>query len=429
MEQIEETLKLLNPWWKDGTISSELAKPCKREIFKKLDNVLNYRQIIILSGLRRVGKTTLLYQMIMKLLSKSEKEKIVYFNFDKETKEITDVLNSFKNLTGINWEKEKIFVFFDEITKLSGWANKIKLLYDSLPNIKFFVSSSSSVSLEDEAIKNLAGRYFLINLKPLSFKEFLILKGKASLLEHVELYKDEIKKEFDKYLLRNFPEIINWDEPILIKDYLRTTIIDKIIRSDLPEKFKNINKELLFTLLNLFYTEPGIYIDYDELSRKLKVSKRTLITHVFYLEFSYLIRKIKNFRIRPLSSSKKLQRVYSYWWTLDFCYGDNFDRIMENVIASHFDINAYWRKEGKEIDFIFIGKEKDIIPIEVKNKKELLNDDLKNMKYFLEKYHIKEGIMACNGEENTLNFEKYKIKIIPLWKLLLNFNEDFIREK
>mgnify|MGYP001128908337 CR=1 FL=1 len=70
MEAVKEIIELLNPWWKDNEISKELAKPYKRKIFDKISNLLNYRQIIILSGLRRVGKTTLLYQVIEHLLKK-----------------------------------------------------------------------------------------------------------------------------------------------------------------------------------------------------------------------------------------------------------------------------------------------------------------------------------------------------------------------
>jgi predicted AAA+ superfamily ATPase len=73
------------------------------------------------------------------------------------------------------WKKEKIYVFFDEIHKLDGWGSKIKLLYDIFPNIKFFVSGSSSIELEREAYSNIVGRHFLLKIDPLSLKEFFEL--------------------------------------------------------------------------------------------------------------------------------------------------------------------------------------------------------------------------------------------------------------
>lgn len=428
MDEIKETLKLLNPWWTEGTVNGDLAKPYKRKMFGSLLELLDYRQTIIVSGLRRVGKTTLLYQLIGARIGKNDPRETVYFNFDKKVTEITTVLESYEALTGMEWKKKKIFVFLDEIAKLEDWANKIKLLYDAFPNLKFVVSSSSSSSLENDAISSLAGRHFLVNVKPLSFVEYLELGGNARLAENAELWKTELKMEFERYLLRSFPETIGWEDEYRIKDYLRTTVIDKIIREDLPEKFRNINRDLLFTLLGIFYGEPGIYLDYDGLSKTLRISKRTLIKHIFYLEFSYLIRRIKNFRVSALAASRKMQRAYAGWWTLAYCHTDNKDRIMENVVASSSDAKYYWRKNDKEVDFLLLtdddeGK-KNIVPVEVKNKKDIAKDDIKNLKYFLGKYdNAKEGIVIYSGDDETeIGLDKTsgkKIRLVPLWRWLL----------
>lgn len=419
MEETKEIAELLNPWWKDNSVSKELARPYKRRIFSMVLELASHRQTVILSGLRRVGKTTLLYQIIEHLLKKTDSRHIFYFNFDKKVREFTEILDAYEKLTGINWKKEKIFVFIDEISKLDGWARKIKLVYDAFPNIKFMISSSSSTGLEEEAIKNLAGRYFLMKIRPLSFIEYLELNGKNKLLDNPGLWEKEIKKEFKSYLLRNFPETIELKDDLLVKDYLRTTIIDKIIREDLSDKFKNINRDLLSNLLHIFYTEPGIYLDYDSISRKLRISKKTLIQHIFYLEFSYLLKRIRNFRVSTFTASRKLQRAYPYWWTLTFCYTDNYDKIMENIVASSIDARYYWRKGGKEIDFLIVEK-KNIAPIEVKNKKELTKRDLKNMEYFMKKHNIKEGLIIYNGKEDEIRINKdKKIKLMPLWKWLM----------
>ena len=418
MEEIKQIIELLNPWWKQEKINEELAKSYKRKIFSEILDLVKYKQIIILSGLRRVGKTTLFYQIIEYLLKKYDSNKVFYFNFDKKVRDLTEILDDYEKLTDTNWKKEKIFVFLDEVTKLDEWASKIKLIYDAFPNIKFLISSSSSVRLEEEAIKNLAGRYFLINTKPLSFREYLELRDKNKFLKNINLWKDEIKKEFQEYSLRSFPEIINWKDELLVKDYLRTTIIDKIIREDLPGKFKNVNKDLLLNLIEIFYSEPGIYIDYDSLSKKLRISKKTLIKHIFYLEYSYLIKRIRNFRVNVISASKKMQRIYANWWSLAFIYSDNYDKIMENVVCSSVDAKYYWRKNEKEIDFLVVDEKKKIIPIEVKNKKEIAKNDMKNIKYFLKKYKVKEGIIIYDGKEDEINFDS-KIKLIPIWKWLL----------
>ncbi len=418
MPNIKDIIRLLNPWWEGEIISEELAKQYKRTFFDKIQEFKKYRQIIILTGLRRVGKTTLIYQTIKYLLSGTEPKRIFYFSFDKEIDDLVDLFENYKELTGVDYKKEKIFVFFDEITKFKKWAGELKLIYDSSPNIKFCISSSSSINLEEEAIKNLAGRYFIINITPLWFKEFLELAGKQKLVENHRLYSGEIKKEFFSYLLKSFPEIVNWDNELIIKDYLKTTIIDKIIKSDIPERFSNINKELLYGLIELFYKEPGFYLDYDNLSKNLRISKNTLYKHIFYLEFCYLIRIVKNFRPSTLSTSRKLQRVYPYWWNLAYCYGGNNDKILESFVLSAIDGKYYWRHLEKEIDFLKI-EGRNILPIEVKNREKVETRDLNTLKLFMNKYKIKKSLLLYLGDKEIREFDGKKIEFVSFWSWLL----------
>ncbi len=425
MSNITDTIRLLNPWWEGEIISEELAKQYKRSFFDEIQELKKYKQIIILTGLRRVGKTTLMYQVIKELLNGNDSKRIFYFSFDKEIDDLVELFENYKELTGVDYKKEKIFVFFDEITRFEKWASELKLMYDSCQNIKFYVSSSSSINLEEEAIKNLAGRYFLININPLSFKEFLELRGKEKIIENYKLYSREIKKEFFYYLLRSFPETIKWDNELIIKDYLRTTIVDKIIKSDLPERFNNINKELLYNLIELFYKEPGFYLDYDNLSKTLRISKTTLYKHIFYLEFCYLIRIVKNFRPSTLSTSRKLQRVYPYWWSLAYCYGENNDKILESFVLSTIDGKYYWRNLEKEIDFLKI-EGKNILPIEVKNRERVEERDLNTLKLFMNKYKIKKSLLLYLGNEEMREYDIGKIICIPFWKWLLE-NENIKR--
>lgn len=418
MININDVIILLNPWWVSKSSIKELSKPYKRHYYEKIKGLEKYKQIIILTGLRRVGKSTLLYQTIERLSTEVNLKNIFYFSFDKEVSSLIELFERYKELTEIDYKKEKIFVFLDEITKLNKWASELKLIYDSCPNIKFYISSSSSINLEEQSIINLAGRYFLINIYPLSFKEFLELTGNQGILENQKLYERGLKKQFFHYITKSFPETILWDNELIIKDYLKTTIIDKIIKTDLPEKFTNINTELLYNLLEIFYKEPGYYLDFDNLSKNLRISKNTLYKHVYYLEFCYLIRIIKNFRPNTLSASRKLQRVYPYWWNLAYGYCENNDKIIENLISSSIDSKYYWRDKEKEIDFIKLEK-KEIIPIEVKNKEKIDERDLNTLKFFMNKYKIKKAILAYKGDELEKKYQNSKIEIIPFWKFLL----------
>jgi uncharacterized protein len=147
------------------------------------------------------------------LLKKGEDpNRILYFSFDRKKEEdLIKILDAFRSITNVNWEKEKILVFLDEIQKFKDWSSQLKQLYDNFPNIKFVVSGSASLELEKEAKDNLAGRYFLREIPPLSLKEFFELKyGKK--IENVQIFKRELKFEFDEYLKKPFPEVVKWKD-------------------------------------------------------------------------------------------------------------------------------------------------------------------------------------------------------------------------
>ncbi len=415
MELLKDIILLLNPWWKGGVLSQELARPYKRAVFRTVMERLAHRQILILTGLRRVGKTTLLYQAIERLLEDIEPTRLFYFSFDKRVHDLTELMDAFAGLTGTDWKKERVVVCLDEIAKLEDWASQLKLLYDALPNIRFIVSSSSSISLEAEAVRNLAGRYFLLTILPLGFKEYLELRGKGALIGKPQLWEKELRQECGRYLMRGFPEIVGWEDEPLIRDYLRSTIIDKVLKVDMPEHFGRMDSGLLLTLLEIIYSEPGTYLSYDGISRKLGVSKKTLTSHLSYLESSYLLRRVKNYRVSRMATSRKMQRLYPYWWTLAYCYTDDESRILECMVGSALDARHYWREGGKEIDFLLVMGRR-VLPVEVKSKIRLDREDLRHLRYFMKRYNQSRGIIVYRGEE----MQEGAILAIPPWKFLFS---------
>lgn len=408
-----QLLEILNPWWKENKISKELSPDYKREVFENIQQFISKRQITIVSGLRRTGKTTLMYQIIEKLLNnKINPQNILYFSFDEKIEDMLNILNNYNEITNIEWKKEKCFLFLDEIQKLKDWSNKIKIIYDNFHNLKIIISGSSSFQLEVEAKSNLAGRHFLINVLPLSFKEYLDLRKSKIDLNKIKLWEDEIKKEFKNYLLKPYPEIINFEELTLIKSYIKGNIIEKVLKIDLPKRFKNINVDILTRLIDIFYQQPGTYINYDELSKDLKISKKTLIKHTYYLEFAYIIRIVKNFRPRIRIVSRKLQRIYPFHWSLGFGWSGKIDS--ETIAASFLDARYYWRKNEKEIDFLIVNGE--ILPIEVKEGIEISKNDLRHLIFFMKKFNLKKSLLIYNGSEEDLMINDYIIKKIPFWK-------------
>ncbi len=412
-----ELLELLNPWWKSGKVSKELALPYKRVQFGELKRLISVRPITIVSGLRRVGKSVLIYQLIDHLISSGiDPKSILYFSFDQKVEEMLSILQTYRELSGADWENGRVYIFLDEIQKLSDWSNKLKLLYDRLPKAKFVISGSSSFHLEKEAMKNLAGRYFEVNIKPLSFAEYLQMSGSRIELGRERLWVDEIKREFGEYLLKPYPELVKYKEVSLIKSYIKENVVDKILRDDLS-LFKDINEELATTLINIFYDAPGMYVNYDKLSADLKISKKTLLRHVYYLEFSYLIRKIKKYRPATRSTSRKMQRIYPYHFSLMFGWTGRLN--LECEVNGLFDSKYYWNDNKREVDIILT--EGGLLPIEIKKADKASPEDISSLEYFMSRFRAERGMLVYNGEEGELKFGGREIKLVPAWKAFLDY--------
>ena len=214
---MEEIMRFLNHWWRERNVRESLAKGYKRKYFEELVDLSDKRQAVIICGLRRVGKSTLMYQLIQNLIKKSvSPDNILYFSFDKKVCEIKEILDTYSRLTEKDYEKEKVFIFLDEIYKLDKWHKELKLLYDALPNVKFIISGSASLKIEKEARSDLTGRAFYVEVKPLSFKEFAELKFKTK-VENIKLWEDKLKNIFPIFLKKAFPEVIDFESDRVVE--------------------------------------------------------------------------------------------------------------------------------------------------------------------------------------------------------------------
>ncbi len=421
---MKEILITLNEWWETGKISKEKAKEYRRKIFAQIkETYFNYKQILILTGLRRVGKTTIIYQLIEELLKKEVKPaNILYFTFDEVIEDPFKILEEYSKITKVDWKNENVFLFLDEIHKLKEWSSKIKILYDNLPNLKICVSGSASVMIEKGARENLAGRYFLIEISPLTLQEFAeIYFGKS--IENFELYEDKLKMVFEDYIRRPFPEIVKWNDKTKVNEYIKELIITKV-ESDIQKIFRDINSSLLSTLIEIFMREVGMTLNITSLSKDLKIHKLTLLKHIEALEFGKLVRLVKNFRPSVRAESRKLKKVYPFNISLSFCFYPELSKgqIFECLVASVLGLNKYWKDKGNEVDFLKTNKE--IVPIEVKAKEKVEKGDLKSLILFMKKYGVKRGVLIYNGEESDMSIKRKTIKFLPILKLLFNFRLD-----
>jgi hypothetical protein len=412
---LKEDLERFNEWWFTGKIRKELALPFKRHAFRNLVESLAERQILIIVGLRRVGKTTLLYQTIEKLLETARPESILYFSFDEVRADPKQILEIYeKQILNKPFEEcGKIYVFFDEIQYCKNWASVIKQFYDLYPNMKFFLSGSSSLLLTKEALERLAGRFFLLELKPLTFLEFLEMKGVKT--KELNLFSRRIEAYFFDYLKKaGFPEIVDFENEEKISEYVKNSVIDRVILRDLPIIFKTKDIELLERIVKLIFSNPGAILNINSLSKDLGKNKITVSNYLKFLESALLIRVLSNFRPSFLASSRKLRKYYPTTTSLIFSVSKDFFRknigkVLETYVVNSINAKYYFRKLGKEIDIILV-KEDKILPVEVKEsiKEEA---DIENFSKLITYVKSKKGVIISLNQK----IERKNIKVLPAY--------------
>ncbi len=418
-----EELELYNPWWKTGKVKEEWLKEYKRKLYYELLNYLDKRQIILIQGLRRMGKTTLLFQIINELLYRGVPPRnILYFSFDDFIHRLEDVLDIYqKFILKSRFEEIKttIYVFLDELQKLENWEEKLKVLYDIYPNIKFIVSGSSSITLKKKSKESLAGRVIDFTLLPLDFEEFLEINGYKieNIKENPYVWKKDVVLLLYRYLkYGSFPELAKEENEEFARRYILNSVIERIIYKDILQEFKIRDVELLKKILYILGHNPGMIVNFKELSKNLGRDERTISNYFEYLEYGLIIKFVYNYRGSPLASMRKLKKVYFTTPNFIFALNPNFEallpKILENLVASLPGVK-YFYKDGYEIDFILENEKVEAIEVKwdakkLRQIKKLIND--KRFVKKIEKYYI-------------VDFEKEDvldgIPVVPVWKLLL----------
>ncbi|MEM2210368.1 MAG: ATP-binding protein [Nitrososphaerales archaeon] len=393
----------------------ELVPPFRRYAFSRILESIKERQILIITGLRRVGKTTLLYQAIEKLLESENPNKILYFSFDESSSTLKEVLEFYekKILKKPFEEVDRAFIFFDEIQYAKDWPSILKQFYDLYPNLKFFISGSSSLLLSKEALEKLAGRFFFFELKPLTFFEFLEMKGLKK--EEMEIFSRRMEAYFFDYLRKSgFPEIVNLENEIKIAEYIKNSVIDRIALKDLPLIFRTRDIILADKIIGLILSNPGAIININSLSKNWVENKITISNYLKFLEISLLIKPLLNFRPAFLSSSRKLKKFYPATPSLIFSYSKeifekNLGVVLETYVVNTLNAKYYFREGRKEINIILRNGE--ILPIEVKES--VNEEDLEKFSKLVSYVNAKKGIIISLNQK----IKKWNVETFPVYNV------------
>lgn len=383
MINLEEQLARQNLHWTGKDAFPDVSLDKKRHVFPILKKRLKEKAITALSGPRRMGKSFLLKQLLKESLGEEKipPQNYLYFLFSGSLNEknvIAELLNIY--LSKYADPRYKIYVFLDEVQYIDYWQDQIKYYFDTEKNIKFIVSSSTSLFYKQMSKESLLGRINKIKIGALSFLEYLDFKnlplptstlsltnfsssGRANLLSNLSLYK----LEFKNYLLSGqYPEIITSKEISSPKEYI-ADIIDQLINFDIPYFHKFIDRPLFLNFVKSLSFESTNEFSLSNMSKSLDADRRTLSQYLKILEEIKLFGSCYNATFTSLR--KKLaavKKIYSLNSNLSLningfdksylndakIFGHQFENYTYTRLADLFDNIEYYQDKSSELDFV-----------------------------------------------------------------------------
>jgi len=427
------TFNLSNPWrtGRDWDVPG-----IKRDITRELVNWLDEPEILILSGARQVGKTSILYQLIDWLIQSAHvgPNDIYYFNLDLGgISEFLEDHGSF--LRFLDAEKGRnIFVFIDEVQRLPDPGIFIKALQDLRLPIKYILTGSSSLDIHTRTHEPLTGRKQVFHIEALSFSEYVKIVPALSSLPALEpqnysIYIGALNDALNNYgLYGGYPATVLTDDPE--KKILRLNeIFSSYLEKDIAGFLKVENIPAFRKLTTLLSAQQGGLVNIQELASTIGIHRETITRYMYYLEETFVIKRLTPFFSNPRTELSKMPKIYftdsglrnlamgsfSY-----LCTRSDTGKIIEGIVASHVLKNRlfshrvnYWRtKSGAEVDFIISGV-KPVQSIEVKSGILKHVTISRGYRSFLSKYSPEKSILLNSTIWSEKEINGYTVEAIP----------------
>lgn len=362
---------------------------------------------IIISGIRRCGKSTLLHQLLGKLNS------FYYLNFEDtrligfEAQDFEKLDEAFDELYG-----EAEFYLFDEIQNVENWEIFVRSRLDRRK--KFIITGSNASLLSRELGTRLTGRHVDIELFPFSFEEMLLfgqIKGSAD--------------TFDEYLFNGgFPEYLKFRKPYLLRE-----LLNDILQRDIVARHNIRDSRSLRAMAVYLLTNAGKVFSYNGLRRMFDLgSTNTAISYVSYLEDSYLIFTVPKFDYSMKKQIVNERKVYSVDNGLSVANSASLTRdrgrMLENAVfvalrRSHREI--YYFRERGECDFLI--KEGNALSEAIQVTYELNEDnkdrEINGLLEALSKFDLVGGLILTHSQEDRFTIDGREITVLPVWKWML----------
>lgn len=450
-KQVLDRIRFENPWWVEGHIEDDYNEMPRRlyfELFKPLVYERDIRRAVVLMGPRRVGKTVMLFHLVEDLIQNGvNPKKIIFITIENPIYNNIPLEQLFlyaKEATGIK-DKNDWHIIYDEIQYCRDWEVHLKSLVDSYRKDKFIVSGSAAAALKFASNESGAGRFTDFLLPPLTFNEYISLKGLDRIItttnlkwkEHItEFYSsshlDELNKHFLDYInFGGYPEVI-FSEKIQANPgrYIRQDIVDKVLLRDLPSLYGISDTRELNSLFTTIAYNSGGEFSLETLSKQSQVPKNTLKKYIEYLEAAYLIKQVK--RIDQSGKRFKRDNFFKIYLTNPSLRSALFspitatDEMIGNMVETaifaqwmHREWFTPWysRWSGGEVDMVGISDStlKPLWALEIKWSNRYFDkpNELKSLYKFCTESNLNYPIVTTIDKEGEKEYKELNIQFLP----------------
>ncbi len=396
----------------------------ERTAEEKLTILSKNKEIIVVAGIRRCGKSVLMQQ-----LRQTSREVDYYFNFEDERLvdfSIADfqlLQEAFIELFGV----QKTY-YFDEIQNIPDWELFVRRLYNA--GNKIYITGSNASLFSEELGTRLTGRYIKLTMYPFSFHEFLhhkepLLLNKTA-LSTVQV--GQIKHVFRQYCeLGGFPEYIKYQHI----DYLRS-LFEGILYRDIISRYKLSNPKPIKELVYYLASNCSKEMTFNALRKLLGIGSATTVSdYCGYLENSYLCffvcRYSESVKIQMQSPKKVYFIDHVLAKVIGFRFIEDIGRMLENIVFIELkrrNLEVYYYNETKECDFLI--REQGSIRTAIQVCKSMVDlstrqREIDGLMEAMERHGLEEGFILTEGEEAIILIHKeinYTIRVVPIWKWL-----------
>jgi len=425
MDETLNVLAKLNPWWSHKNFDIGISRD---RYISKIKKYIATREIVVLSGVRRAGKTTLIYQLIDDLINNQNvgSEKILFVNCDEPELNATE--NLLKKVMDTYRQdicsEDYTYLIFDEIQNVAGWEKWIKSLYDTK---KYHIVISGSSQLLDSNLSHLiSGRYLNINVFPLDFSEYLQFIDINIKTDRVfaAANKDKILNMLKHYLQEGgFPRVTLEKDVELKKEYLKL-YYDSVVYKDIVLLYKIRNVIILRDLIYYLCTNFTSHYSYKKLTELLKIDYATLREYLYYIEQAKMLFEVHYFSYSVKAQSRNNKKIYcidnGLRNSVSFKFSEDEGRLAENLVFVEFmrrEREVYYWKGNGEVDFVVRNEDGSLSAINVAYTNDVEVREVSGLVEF--KYEFADKV----GELIILTKDVAKteggVKFVPLWKWIL----------